>query len=1192
MPEWERVREILALALEQDPGVRRNFIREACGTDSDLRAEIESLASHYEGADSLLENSPAADLLLFGIDVMAGKRIGAWRIVRIVGQGGMAVVYLAERDDQDFRKTVAMKMVRPGPNAEEIYRRFRNERQTLAALDHPYIVRLLDGGSTAEGLPYLVMDYVEGLPVDQYCDQHELPIDARLDLFRAICSAVHYAHEKQVIHRDLKPANILVTQEGVPRLLDFGIAKLLNPDLHQTALVTRTNIRPMTLEYASPEQVRGYSITRASDIYSLGVLLYELLTGHRPYRCGESPLEVERAICDDEVEKPSTAVTRTEIPVSRGIETALTPERVSKARGLLPSELRRRLHGDLDAIVMKALRKEPQNRYSSAADLSDDIERLRTGRRVMARQPTVAYRAARFLRRHRESAAAVAVALAVIGALAAWEEHRVFRQIVGPPQLNAAQVHVRPALAILGFNNLSNRPETAWVSTALSEVLETQLAAGEELRTIPGESVARTKVDLGLSDMESVAPDILDQVRKNLGSDFVVLGSYMDSGKEGGGQIRLNLRLENATTKDTIATVAEMGTEAGLPDLVSRTGSRLRERLGLSPLSALEAQAMQASVASNPEAMQLYSQGLVKFRTFDSLGARELLARAVAADPSYPFAHSALALAWQALGYDNETQGEAKRALDLAARLSREENLMLEARYYEASKNWPKAIDTYKTLFILFPDSLDYGIGLARVQSSSGKGKEALTTLVALARESAYAGADPDVDLAMADAAASLGDDKLRRDTADRAAAKADHLGAKLLVARARTTECRALANLGDNDHANAACEEARRIYADAGDRDGLARALHSSAEIPLNQGDYAGAEKLYRQALAILQQVGDKKSMGSELVNLGVIDVRRGDFVSGRRMYAQALRNFQEAGDKNGIVVVTGNTGNLFRAEGRLSEALASYQTALRLSTELGHRGSEALCLQAIGDVQVEKGDLPNALEQFRQAMAIQQEIGAKSNYALTLVSAGEAWRQQGESKNALDAEQQALTIQQQLGEKGSAAETRLALAELTYDSGRWKDAEASARAALAEFRTEKEPVQEIAAEGLLSRALLDQGKISEARESIDEAFRLWKETPEVIRGLSLRVDNAWLLAASKRTADAEGAAREAMAEALKLGLIRLYLEASLALGKTELQSNRGEGRARLQRLAKDARTRGFVLIAQEASATLGDSM
>jgi serine/threonine-protein kinase len=1192
MPEWERVREILALALEQDPGVRRDFIREACGEDSALQAEIESLASHYEGADSLLENSPTANLLSFGIDVMAGKRIGAWRIVRIIGQGGMAVVYLAERDDQDFRKSVAIKMVRPGPNAEEIYRRFRNERQTLAALDHPYIVRLLDGGSTAEGLPYLVMDYVEGLPVDRYCDQHELPIDARLDLFRAICSAVHYAHEKHVIHRDLKPANILVTKEGVPRLLDFGIAKLLTPDLHQTALVTRTNIRPMTLEYASPEQVRGHSITRASDIYSLGVLLYELLTGHRPYRCGESPVEVERAICDDEVEKPSTVVMRTEIPMSRGIDTVLTPEQVSKARGLLPSELRRRLHGDLDAIVMKALRKEPGNRYSSAAALSDDVERLRTGKRVMARQPTVAYRGARFLRRHRETATAVAVALAVIGALAAWEEHRLFRQIVTPPQPNTAQVHVRPALAILGFNNLSNRADTEWVSTALSEVLAEQLAAGQELRTVPGETVARTRIDLGLSDMESVAPDVLDRIRSNLGSDFVVLGSYMDSGKESGGQIRLNLRLQNAVTKDTIATVSEMGSEAQLLDLVSRTGSRLRERLGLSPISALEAQAIQASVASNPEAMQLYSQGLIRFRAFDSLGARDLLARAVAADPSYPFAHSALAVAWQALGYDNETQGEAKRALDLAARLSREDNLMLQARYYEASRNWPKAMDTYKTLFIFFPDSLDYGIGLARVQSSSGKGKEALTTLAALARESAYAGADPGVDLAMADAAASLGDDKLRRESADRAAAKAGHLSAKLLVARARTTECRALANLGDNEHASAACEEARRIYADAGDRGGLARALHSSAEIPLNQGDYAGAEKLYRQALAILQQAGDKKSMGSELVNLGLIDVRRGDFATGRNLYAQALRSYQQAGDQNGIVVVTGNTGSLLRAEGRMPEALASYETTLKLSTELGHKGSEALSLQAIGEVLAEQGDLPDALEQFRQAMSIQEEIGARSNYASTLVSTGEAWRQQGESKRALDAEQQALTIQQQLGEKGSAAETQLALAELTYDSGRWKDAEASARAALAEFRTEKEPVQEIAAEGLLSRALLDQGKISEARESIDEAFRLWKETPEVIRGLSLRVDNAWLLAASKRTADAEGAAREAMAEALKLGLIRLYLEASLALGKTELQSNRGEGRARLQRLAKDARTRGFVLIAQEASATLGDSM
>jgi serine/threonine protein kinase/tetratricopeptide (TPR) repeat protein len=1189
MPEWDRVKEILALTLELDPSRRSDFIREACGDDTALCTEIESLASHYDSADNLLENSPAANLLSFRTDAMVGKQIGAWRIVRLIGQGGMAVVYLGERYDQEFRKTVAIKMVRPGPNAEEIFQRFRNERQTLAALDHPNIVRLLDGGTIEEGLPYLVMDYVSGLPIDRYCDVHELSIDDRLNLFRGVCSAVQYAHDKQVIHRDLKPANILVTDQGVPRLLDFGIAKLLDPELYQTALITRTDFRPMTPEYASPEQVRRQSITKASDVYSLGVLLYELLSGHRPYRCGESLLETERAICEEEVEKPSTAVTRTEVSTSLGTGNAITPELVSKHRRLAPGELRRRLQGDLDTVVMKAMRKEPENRYSSAATFSDDIERLQNGKPVIARRPTATYRGARFLRRHRESAAAVAIALAVIGALVAWEEQRSSRQIAGQFQPRAVQARVRPALAILGFNNLSGRADTAWVSTAISEELAAELAAGEELRTVSGETVASTRTDLGLSDLESLAPNVLDRVRKNLGSDFVVLGSYLDSGKEHAGQIRLNLRLEDTVAHDTIATVSEMGSEAQLLDLISRTGTRLRERLGLSPTSLLEAQTIQASVASSPEAMRLYSQGLIKLRTFDSLVARDLLVRAVAADPSYPLAHSALSTAWQALGYDENTQREAKRALDLADRLPREDHLLLEARYYEASKNWQKAIDTYKALFNFFPDNLDYGIGLARAQTSSGKGKDAMDTLAALARASAYARDDPRVDLAMSDAAASFGDDKLRRDTAERAAAKANLQDARLLVARARNSECRALANLGDNDRANLACEEARGIYSQAGDRGGLARTLHNIAEIPLNQGDFAAAERLYRQALAILQEIGDEKSMGSELVNLGLIYVKRGDFVTGNGLYIQALRSYQQAGDKNGIIVVSGNMGNLLREEGRLTEALVSYNNALSLSNELGHRGSGALCLQAMGDLQAEKGDLPGALENYRRAMVIQQEVGAKSNYASSLTSEGEVFRQQGELSRALKIDQEALTLQQQLGEQESAAESQLALAEVAYDSGKPAEAEALARRALDEFRAQREPVSEIAAGGLLSRSLLDQGKLSEAQESIIEATRLAEKTPDAISRLSLTVDSAYVLAAEKKTVAARIAARQVSTEAQKLGFVRLCLEASLALGQIQMRSGgTTEGRVRLQRLEKDARAKGFMLIAQAASRSL----
>jgi serine/threonine protein kinase len=305
------------LALERDPEERSSFLRQACAGDDSLRTEVESLLSSFDGAATFLEDCPAADLLSAQSRAIAGKRIGAHRIIREIGQGGMAVVYLGERDDQNYRKQVAIKMVKPGIDTDQVLHRFRNERQTLAALDHSNIVKLLDGGSSEDGSPYLVMEYVEGLPIDQYCDLNKLSIDGRLRLFREVCSAVQYAHEKLVVHRDLKPGNILIAKGGVPRLLDFGIAKLLNPECFQTPLVTRTDWRPMTPEYASPEQIRGQAITTATDVYSLGVLLFDLLTGHRPYRsAGQSLLEMERLVCETEPEKPSAVINRKEEHVS------------------------------------------------------------------------------------------------------------------------------------------------------------------------------------------------------------------------------------------------------------------------------------------------------------------------------------------------------------------------------------------------------------------------------------------------------------------------------------------------------------------------------------------------------------------------------------------------------------------------------------------------------------------------------------------------------------------------------------------------------------------------------------------------------------------------------------------------------------------------------------------------------------
>ncbi len=1193
MPEkWDQVKELFALALERDPEERSSFLREACAGDDALRAEVESLLSSYDSAPAFLEDPAAADLLSAQSRGVTGKRMGAYRILREIGQGGMAVVYLGERDDQNYRKQVAIKMVRPGIDTEQVLQRFRNERQTLAALDHSNIVKLLDGGSGEDGAPFLVMEYVEGLPIDQYCDLHQLPIDDRLRHFREVCSAVQYAHEKLVIHRDLKPGNILIAKGGVPRLLDFGIAKLLDPGFVQTALVTRTDFRPMTPEYASPEQIRGQAVTTATDVYSLGVLLFELLTGHRPYRStGQSLLEMERLVCETDPEKPSTAIKRIEEKTSRDGEarTAITPESVSKQRGLHPAELQRRLRGDLDTIVMKALRKEPARRYSSAEGFSQDIERYLTGMPVRARKPTIAYRSGRFLQRHKESLGAALVVLGIVAGIAAWQAHRVSRQNAAASPAANARIQARPSVAILGFKNLSDRSDTTWVSTALSEMLATELAAGEELRTVPGEAVARTKIDLGLHDTESLAPQALKPIRKNLGSDYVVVGSYFDLGKDSGGQIRLDLRLEDAAKGETIATVSETTTEAQLPDLVSRVGRKLREDLGVADVSQDEAVGIRAATPSNPDAMRLYSEGLAKLRTFDALGAKDLLNRAVSSDPAYPLAHAALAKSWMALGYNADALQEAKKALELSGNLSHEDHSLVEAGYYEANKDWDKAIEVYQTLSNSSPDSIEYGLALANAQIAGERGSDALKSIMRLRGSSAEAKEDPRIDVAEAWADHSLSDNKGVVAAADMAIRKADPLGAKLLVARARVFQCRALAALGQPKQATADCEEGRRIYHEAGDLAGESGALHDMAEVPINQGDLETARKLYEQALALARQTGDLRATARELGNIGLIYVQQGDFATGKKMYAESLGAYREIGDKHGMEVVTANTGDIYYTEGRLGDSLAEYEDALVLAREVGHKSSEAIDIKNMGDVLADQGDLQGAMQMYQQAIGIQREIDDKSYQASSLVSIGKLRRQKGDGDAARKNYEEALALRRQLGEKGGAAEVEVALGELDCESGQSSEAETLARAAIQEFRAEQEVDGEIPSEVLLSRSLLQQGKLDDAQQAMARALTLSKKSSDITVHLPLAIQEAHMRAAAKDVPEAERLARNAMLEANKLGFVRIELEASLALGEIQLHGkNPASGRKRLEETEKSAHSRGFELIARNASVAL----
>lgn len=410
--EWHKVRPILESALELDAAKRPTFLDAAC-KDPALRREVESLILAHEQAGTDLLNGAAVPPFAVAEEarfrLLLGKRVGPYEIVEELAVGGMGAIYRAERADGQYRQQVAVKVVRAELGASLTAARFRNERQILASLSHPNIAKILDGGTTADGLPYFVMEFIDGLPITDYCDQHKLSLDARLEIFRIVCSAVHYAHQHLVIHRDLKPSNILVTEEGSPKLLDFGIAKILDPNfLPENTSLTMAGLWMMTPEYASPEQFRGEPITTASDVYSLGLVLYEVLTGLRAYKFpGHLPHEIARAVLETDPEKPSSAVRRRALaPKGQSKGNPAKTELVGERRQELPGRLHRRLSGDLDNIVLKVLRKEPHERYSSADQLSEDLRRHLEGLPVLARKSSLAYRLQKYVLRHKFGVAA------------------------------------------------------------------------------------------------------------------------------------------------------------------------------------------------------------------------------------------------------------------------------------------------------------------------------------------------------------------------------------------------------------------------------------------------------------------------------------------------------------------------------------------------------------------------------------------------------------------------------------------------------------------------------------------------------------------------------------------------------------------------------------------------------------------
>jgi serine/threonine protein kinase/tetratricopeptide (TPR) repeat protein len=564
---WGRVQSLFSAALEQSPSERDFFLRNECAGDEDLYHEVISLLQADSDGHSILEGSAVDAVGLPGDVSLEGKLVGVYRIAKQVGAGGMGAVYLAERADGQFEQKVALKFIKRGMDSEEILRRFQSERQILAQLQHPNVARLLDGGITEDGLPYFTMEYVEGQPIDVYCDSHEHTIEERLHLFQTVCSTVQYAHRNLVVHRDLKPSNIMVTEDGTLKLLDFGISKVLTSteDAAEATGLTRLGLKIMTPEYASPEQARGEPVTTTSDVYSLGIILYELLTGHRPYKFPtRSPIEIENVIHTTEPKKPSTIVQQTETDESG---TTTTPELISRTRRTLPEKLRKRLAGDLDNICMKALRKEPEQRYTSADQLLQDITAHLNGQPVSARPATVGYRLQKFVRRHKAGVLTAATVFAVVAGLVAFYTTRLAEE------RDFAQLEARKAAQVSEF--LSD----------LFKVSDPSESRGERI-------TARELLERGAQRIES---DLKNQPRVQatmmgvVGNVYRALGLYNDATPllEKSLALRRSLYGENhpevATGLNDLGNLLRQAGDYTRSDSVFQSALTLRERFADGP---------------------------------------------------------------------------------------------------------------------------------------------------------------------------------------------------------------------------------------------------------------------------------------------------------------------------------------------------------------------------------------------------------------------------------------------------------------------------------------------------------------------------------------------------------------------------------------------------------------------------------
>jgi eukaryotic-like serine/threonine-protein kinase len=715
-----------------------------------------------------------------------------------------------------------------------------------------------------------------------------------------------------------------------------------------------------------------------------------------------------------------------------------------------------------------------------------------------------------------------------------------------------ASVTPRQSVAVLGFRNLSGGTQDAWLSTAFSDWLATELSAGDQLRTVPAENIARMKLELQLPELDSLGRDSLARIQRDLGSDLVVAGSYAMLGKEAAGQIRLDVRLLDARTGETLFATSETGTEANLFSLVSRAGENLRGRLGVRKVTHAEAVEVALVLPSSSDAARHYAEGLSNLRVFNALDAQSELAKAVSAEPKFALAHSSLAAAWAQLGYDQNAVREAKKSFDLSSNLPRADRLLVEGRYRELSHDWDKAISIYKALFQFFPDNPDYGLQLASAQIKAAQWREALETIAALRTLPAPMGNDPRIDMAEGDAARSLGDMKRAEQAMAAAAEKSRASGALLLLAKARLAQAWLYENLGRLSEVEAAVKEAKQLYQSAHDRKGVSDATTIQAIALELTGDYQSARQKYVESLAILRETGNELGAASENDNLGDVYLYLGDLDAAAKSYGDALAIYERMRDEDGIALAKIGLGDVALARGRHAEGKQLYQEAFEICRRIGDRGREASALYGLGQIL----------------------------------------RMEGDSAGAWQAESNAGSIFRELGDRVPLAQVTLSQANLLLDQDKKNEAVLAVQEA-SQLLTQANALRDQAfADLIFAQTAILNGKIDTAAAAISRAKLFAARSHD--RGLEIatELESARMDAAAGDLARRESAIktlRNLARDANASGYHYASFEARLILGILEMDPRSGNsGRAHLASLHSEASTAGFTLIADRAAREL----